>query len=88
MNDGAEPLSQVLRHCGDDFRHTVFVCDVWYRKRSKLKQYLTQIYKNEEFAPETMVLIMLRSKDGWKKLSAFACQVMKCKMDAEWARQA
>ena len=79
-------------HCSqaqeDDSRHTVFVCDAWHQERSELKRSLKQIGEKEEFAPVTMVLIMLQSEDGWEKVSAFACQVGKRKMDAEWARQA
>ena len=58
-------------HCSqsqeDDPRHTVFVYDAWHRERSELRQSLRQIGEKEQ-----LVLIMLRSEDGRKKVDAFA----------------
>ncbi|HZD94339.1 MAG TPA: hypothetical protein VE133_08800 [Candidatus Sulfotelmatobacter sp.] len=48
---------------------------------------LVQIGK-EELTPANLVSILLRSEEGWDRVSAFVCAVMKKKMEAEWARQA
>ena len=78
-------------HCSrgrnDGPLHTLFECKAWRQDRCELVRSLEEIGVDEELAPATLVPIMLHSAAAWDRVSAFACAVMKKKMDHEWARQ-
>jgi len=78
--------SPVCWYCGleaDDANHTVFVCDAWETRRSRVNTAL-----NTTISPDNIVPIMLRDKNSWNAVSSFIHEVMVKKEDEERRRQA
>lgn len=83
----APSCSHCSRGRNDGPQHTLFECEAWRQDRRELVQSLQEIGVKKKLASDTLVPIMLCSAAAWNRVSAFACAVMKKKMDFEWARQ-
>ena len=83
----APSCSHCTRGRNDGPQHTLFECEAWRQDRCELVRSLEEIGVKKKLAPETLVPIMLSSSTAWNRVSAFACVVMKKKMEFEWARQ-
>lgn len=73
-------------YCGDavdDAQHTIFNCDAWHANRRLLNGLL-----GEEMRPQTMVPLMLRSRENWSAVSGYINDILSKKESEERRRQA
>jgi len=73
-------------YCGheeDDANHTVFVCDAWESRRSRVNTAL-----NTAISPDNIISTMLQDKNSWDAVSTFIHEVLSKKEDEEKRRQA
>jgi len=71
--------------CGaaiDDAEHTLFVCDRWWRTRKEL-----EVNLGASMEPETIVGIMLESKENWSVVKQFIGKVLTTKEEEERVAQ-
>lgn len=66
----------------DDAEHTIFRCDAWYHKRTRLEHDV-----GERIEPENMVAVMLRSKEDWNKIRDFCKSIITKKEEEERRRE-
>lgn len=66
----------------DDVKHSIFVCNAWETRRSKISW-----FSGVEFTSESMVKKMLRSMEAWNVISYFIHEVLKTKEEEERRRQ-
>ncbi|KAF0770909.1 Retrovirus-related Pol polyprotein from type-1 retrotransposable element R1, partial [Aphis craccivora] len=72
--------------CGaptDDAHHTLFVCDAWQSRRSRLVLIL-----GHDITPQSLVHMMLQSRENWSSVSHYVVEVIKAKEAEERRRQA
>lgn len=76
------PVCWYCEQANDDAHHSLFVCDAWDSRRSRLNTLC-----GTTVAPENIIGIMLQSKTSWQSVSAFIYEVLKKKEDEERRRQ-
>lgn len=67
----------------DDAEHAIFDCDRWWSKRRDL-----EVQMGAVVSPDTIVGLMLRSRDNWKAMKNFVTHVMSTREEEERRRQA
>ncbi|KAL4148054.1 hypothetical protein QTP88_002358 [Uroleucon formosanum] len=67
----------------DDAHHTLFMCDAWHGRRSRLNTIL-----GRDISPQSLIPLMLHSRENWVIVNQFIVDVMKSKESEEKRRQA
>lgn len=58
-------------HCNDDAMHTIFDCDAWHTRRSRLATLI-----GVDINPDNVVSVILRTKENWKLVHDFIKEIM------------
>lgn len=69
-------------HPGDSAEHTFFNCDRWYAKRRMIEMSL-----NRDIVPETVIQMMLESREWWTIVENYVVDILRTKENEEHIRQ-
>jgi hypothetical protein len=76
------PACWFCGHIPDDANHTLFECDAWASRRSRVN-----ILLGSTISHENLILLMIKSQESWAIISNFIIEVMKKKENEERRRQ-